>query len=292
MHSFLRFSRFYHLLVVTVQFSHSTIGSVIPVLIYGWPHSGTTITTKIIQSYDNVCGMKGAELKAVTSVQFRNAERRGCTHVVVKWPWDMTDEIIASKTYENYLKIVLVRNPYWIFSSINRRLMLSQKQKLNYTFAIWERSALHFKEKSVAKQTNSWETIIYLQYEHLFTQIDESLLQISNKFGLHMSEHKVRMLKAGNVHDSRSTHKKLSKKRGLNRSEFHHLRYSQIEAKLQNMNQVQKLWLSPSQISEISESKIVQELGYSLPRELLDCYSVHKHDVHCTFGTCMCGFVE
>ena len=150
------FSVFCHLMSSLI---YSSLGHIVPILIYGWPHSGTTITNKIIQNYDNVCGQVQRELKSVTSKQFEKAERKGCTHVVVKWPWDMTTEIIiSSKIYKNYLKVVLVRNPYWVFSSINRRMMMSPKQKLNYTFTIWERSALNFKERTAAKQTNSPET--------------------------------------------------------------------------------------------------------------------------------------
>lgn len=179
-------SVFCHLIDITTSLIHSSLGHIVPILIYGWPHSGTTIRNKIILSYDNVCGNLRSEMKSATSKQFRKAERKGCTHVVVKWPWDMTSEITSSKIYKDYLKIVLVRNPYWIFSSINRRMLLSPKQKSNYTFAIWERSALNFKERTAAKQTNSPETFIYLQYEHMFTRIDESLQHVADKFGLHV----------------------------------------------------------------------------------------------------------
>ena len=65
----------------------------VPILIYGWPHSGTTITNKIIQNLDNVCGYVHRETKQVTHTELRLAISHGCTHFVVKWPWDMTDEI-------------------------------------------------------------------------------------------------------------------------------------------------------------------------------------------------------
>lgn len=103
----------------------------------------------------------------------------------------------------------------------------------------------------------------------------------------------MRKLKAGNVASSSVKYKKGSyKKRSFSNKEFHLIRYSQIDEKIENMNLVRKLWLSPQQIGEISTSGIVQDLGYSLPKELRDCYFAHKHDRDCTFGTCMCGFDE
>jgi len=152
---------------------------------------------------------------------------------------------------------------------------------------------LNFKDKVAATEAKSPESFIYLQYEHLFNRIDESLQEISDKYKLHMSKKKLRHLKAGgDTRRERKELKKLSKKVNLSPGEFHLLRYSQIEEKIENKNQVQKLWLSPFQIGEISTSPIVHALGYSIPRELLDCYLGHKHDLDCTFGKCMCGFVE
>ncbi|CAL6334752.1 unnamed protein product [Bathycoccus prasinos] len=122
--------------------------------------------------------------------------------------------------------------------------MFNAKQISNYTFSSWEGSALNFLEGRKKPQHEQ----LFIQYEHFFDYIDETLREISSKFSIHISPRNEMKLKRGSIsRREKKLLKKLTKKKGMSNRDHQLLRNSQIDQKLENMNKPRNLFLNFSQ---------------------------------------------
>jgi len=85
------------------------------ILIHGFPHTGTTLLRKILSSVDYIHEIK-IETNKITQDDIRDANGK---IIVIKFPFSYTT--FYTNEYEDYIKIFVIRNPYYIYSSINKR---------------------------------------------------------------------------------------------------------------------------------------------------------------------------
>lgn len=95
------------------------------ILICGFPNSGTTLLRHIIGSIDSVYEIEGEYMMASPPIYNEHVisksteEFAGSKHILVKCPWLYPE--FFTKEFEDYIKIFIIRNPYYVFSSINKR---------------------------------------------------------------------------------------------------------------------------------------------------------------------------
>ena len=81
------------------------------ILICGFPHCGTTILKSIIGHIDDV-----EEIIDETTIINKPTNKK---YILCKHPF--TDKKFFEKDYEKYIKIFIIRNPVFVFSSLNKR---------------------------------------------------------------------------------------------------------------------------------------------------------------------------
>ena len=81
------------------------------IIIFGFPHCGTTILKSIIGHIDSV-----EYIIEETQIINKSTEKE---YIMCKWPF--TEEDFFGNKYEDYIKIFIIRNPMYVFSSLNKR---------------------------------------------------------------------------------------------------------------------------------------------------------------------------
>ena len=82
------------------------------ILICGFPHCGTTILKSIIGHCEDV-------LEIVDETMKINNKSSDKPFIICKWPF--AKDVFFNKPYEDYIKIFIIRNPLYVFSSLNKR---------------------------------------------------------------------------------------------------------------------------------------------------------------------------
>jgi len=140
----------------------------IKILICGYSHCGTTILKSIIGHIKDV-----EEIIDECSYINKSTNKK---YIMCKWP--QAKQKFFDKKYKDYIKIFIIRNPLFVFSSINKR------------YGHYKLSKLHSIEeyinvvKMFIKYKNNPEKNIYtIKYEDLFPNNYEELRKILNDIG-------------------------------------------------------------------------------------------------------------
>ena len=86
------------------------------VIIFGFPHSGTTILRNIISHIENVFDI----VDEVINIDDHLNDYSSYKFVVCKYPYLINEDSLLTE-YSDYFKIFLIRNPLYVFSSLNKR---------------------------------------------------------------------------------------------------------------------------------------------------------------------------
>jgi len=97
-------------------------GKINRILICGFPHCGTTIFKSIIGHIDEV-----EEIINETMVIDKESNKK---FILCKWPY--THKTFFEEKYENYIKIFIIRNHLFVFSSLNKRFDYKNRKDHNY----------------------------------------------------------------------------------------------------------------------------------------------------------------
>lgn len=81
------------------------------IIIFGFPHCGTSILKSIIGHIDEV-----EEIINETDIITQTTSLK--KYVICKFPWTID---FFSEKYKDYIKIFIIRNPAYVFSSLNNR---------------------------------------------------------------------------------------------------------------------------------------------------------------------------
>ena len=143
------------------------------IIIFGFPHSGTTILRNIVSHIDSVIEIVD-EVKFIQQSDIDAVTDESKKFILCKWPRliDCNDE-----KYNDYIKIFILRNPLFSFSSLNK--------KRDYKFGPMNNVNRYLKtaEYFVQCQNNNQNNIYTLRYEDMFENNHEKLRNIFDKIG-------------------------------------------------------------------------------------------------------------
>lgn len=217
------------------------------IIIFGFAHSGTTILKSIFGHIEQVKEIH-QEQKLIRNDQLETDKK----YVVCKWP-DVLPQFLNDLRYRDYIKIFIIRNPLWVFSSLNRRD--NSKMLSKYNISKYIQCAKLFYQFSQQQQSiNSLHTI---KYEELFDDNFKSLKNIFDKIGFQYQP----------IIFDNSLYTNICNQKGINipqnkpdEKKHGHFRKWQINQPFSNMNVPSKIELSEYQKKEILSSEIIQQI--------------------------------
>jgi len=137
------------------------------ILICGFPHCGTSILKSIIGHIEDV-----EEIYNETCVIDKNSDKK---FILCKYPF--TSDDFFGKEYKDYIKIFIIRNPLFVFSSLNKRFNYEIPNDHNFDCYI------NTLEKFIKYKTNPEKNIYTIKYEDLFENNYAELKKILNDIG-------------------------------------------------------------------------------------------------------------
>ena len=144
------------------------------VIIFGFPHSGTTILRNIISHIENVFDI----VDEVINIDDHLNDYSSYKFVVCKYPYLINEDSLLTE-YSDYFKIFLIRNPLYVFSSLNKRF---EYQSLDLNHSI-EKYINTVKEFNKFKSSNNINNLFLIRYEDIFENNYKNLKYIFDKIG-------------------------------------------------------------------------------------------------------------
>ena len=137
------------------------------VLVFGFPHCGTSILKSIIGHIEDVEEIHNE----VGSIDKKSDKK----FILGKSPF--TNDDFFGKKYEDYIKIFVIRNPLFVYSSLNKRF--DYRIPTNHNFAQYTNTL----KKFINYKTNPKKNIYTIKYEDLFKDNFEELKNILDDIG-------------------------------------------------------------------------------------------------------------
>ena len=210
------------------------------ILICGFPHCGTSILKSIIGHIDCV-----EEIYDENDVINHKSNKK---FILCKTPY--TKDIFFDKTYKNYIKIFIIRNPLFVFSSLNKRF--NYKIPDNHNFHSFIKTI-----KKFIKYNNNPEKNVYtIKYEDLFKNNYEEIKKILNHIGINYDNNIFDNSKFTNIIISNT---KLLDKKPLN---INHAEYRtwQINQPFKLNNDISKIDLNIEQKEKIVNNPYILQI--------------------------------
>ena len=153
------------------------------ILICGFPHSGTSILKSIFGHIEEVEEIQG-ECESINTTSNKK-------FILCKSPF--THRKFFSEEYKDYIKVFIIRNPLFVFSSLNKRFNYNIPG--NHNFNVYINTIRRF-----IKYKNNFEKNIYtIRYEDLFENDYHKLKEIFNNIGIQYDDNIFNNTKYTNV---------------------------------------------------------------------------------------------
>ena len=127
------------------------------IIIFGFCHSGTSILKSIIGHCEDVY-----EIINETHLINSNNLNSNKKYILCKTPF-YKDEYL-SNNYNDYIKIFIIRNPLWIYSSLNKRFSYDLPDKVNFN------RYTNILNKFIYYKNNPSNNLYLIRYEDLFAE--------------------------------------------------------------------------------------------------------------------------
>jgi hypothetical protein len=205
------------------------------IIIFGFPHCGTTILKNILGHIDDV-----EEIYNETDVINESAITTSKKYILCKCPF--TYPKFFSEKYNEYIKIFIIRNPLWAFSSLNKRF---QYKKLSKGHSI-EDYINTIKYFNYYKHNNNKNTNLHLiRYEDIFENNYKMLKDILDTIGFEYTDNIFNNENYTNIHHTSIIESLIDKPKNKDHWNY---RTWQINKSFVNNNDISKIDLSPEQI--------------------------------------------
>lgn len=215
------------------------------VLICGFPHCGTSILRSIIGHIEDV-----EEIYNETSVITKNSDKK---FILCKLPYTMDD--FFCKEYKDYIKIFIIRNPLFVFSSLNKRFRCKRfegKIPDNHNFDCY----ISTLRKFIKYKTNPEKNIYTIRYEDLFENNYTEFKKILNDIGFQYDDIIFDNIKYTNIAiPGKTLHVKKPQNHDHNK-----YRTWQINQPFISNNDISKIDLNKVQIDKIVNNKYVLQI--------------------------------
>lgn len=234
------------------------------IIVLGFPHCGTTILKSVISHIDEVHNIV-EETEEITPKEIALAEASGKKYILCKFPF-IRDKFFTSN-YEDYIKILIIRNPLWVFSSLNKRMEYKISESHNIDKYI-EHCSLYLKQLQETKtqQTEGQETegqeelkpknIYFLKYENLFENNYKNIRDILDSIGFNYTDNIFDNTKYANLVTPAIAIPKTKVENKLHGQ----YRTWQINQSFVNNNDVSKLDLKKEQIEKLTNNDTIKQL--------------------------------
>ena len=144
------------------------------IIIFGFPHSGTTILRNIISHIENVYDI----VDEVLNIDDTNSDYTNYNFVLCKYPYLINESKLLT-VYSDYIKIFIIRNPLYVFSSLNKRF---QDKTLDNDHHI-NKYIDTIKEFNKLKNNKNVGKLFLIRYEDMFEDNYKNLKYIFDKIG-------------------------------------------------------------------------------------------------------------
>lgn len=214
-----------------------------PILICGFPHCGTSILKSIIGHIDDVDEII-RETDYISADKLNNSKHK---YVLAKTPY-FKDEILTKK-YDDYIKIVIIRNPCYVYSSLNKRYNYNIPDKLglgNHYLKVLEKINYLINEKR--------ENLYTIFYEDLFNNNFEKLRDILDRIGLKYTDY----IFNNSIYDNFIVDKNIPEVIPL-LTDHNNFRTWQINQPFENMNNPDKIDLTEKQKKFIVSNPLINK---------------------------------
>jgi hypothetical protein len=220
------------------------------IIIFGFPHCGTTILKSIIGHIEDVEEIidETKQINKMTNKKF----------ILCKNPFTISD--FFTNKYDNYIKIFIIRNPLYVYSSLNKRFnyKIPNNESINcYLDTI---------EKFVNNNNNN-NKLFKIKYEELFDINYQKLKDIFDTIGLNYTD---------KIFDNNFFNNKTKNNININNittkpNNTDHVKYRtwQINQPFINNNDPSKLDLTEDQKKQFINNKLILSLYPDIPEILL-----------------------
>ena len=242
------------------------------ILITGFPHSGTTVVQKILaetpevelfygkdEEGNNIVGemdnrffshkIRELQQRRIDEIEYaeimEQEEPEYADFILAKDP--MFHKFFLEGDYHDYMKIFMIRNPLFVFSSLNKR----------FNYDIPENQGIQKYIDTVESfnnlRENPIENVYTIRYEDCFENNFENLTNILKGIGIETNDS---LFEIGEIKKDSEDSKVIPSrmKEGLEHTEY---RTWQINQPFRNMNDYNKLDLKWEQINQLLDSKEV-----------------------------------
>lgn len=138
------------------------------ILICGFPHCGTSILKSIMGHIEEIDEI----IDEYVAINKKSTKK----FILCKYPF--TDMSFFSDAFSDYIKIFIIRNPLFVFSSLNKRFSYNIPD--NHKFNIYINTLKQF----IKYKNNPEKNIYTIRYEDLFNNNYEELKKIFMDIGL------------------------------------------------------------------------------------------------------------
>lgn len=141
------------------------------IIIFGFPHSGTSILKSIMGHIPDIREIVQETLwipEVVTQKKY----------VLCKYPY--TEPIFFTGKYKDYIKIFIVRNPLYVYSSLNKRYVNKKDVAADCRLPVYNNTLIHYCNSLKSPIPN----LYLIRYEDIFEDNFRSLRSIFDAIGL------------------------------------------------------------------------------------------------------------
>lgn len=224
------------------------------ILIFGFPHSGTTILKSILGHIPDIYEIID-ETDGIKITDNINQKYAKYNYILAKFPF--TKEKFITDEYKDYIRIFIMRNPVWVYSSLNKRFgAKSNGIKWNCPTAViteYEKTLRYFDNL----KENSTENIYTIRYEDMFENNFKNLKKILDDIGLIYNDDIFDNSKYTNL--AWTGQMDVPNKEPDNKEHIQYRTY-QINRPFKNMNDINKIDLDKYQINKIKNSQIIKKI--------------------------------
>lgn len=217
------------------------------IIIFGFPHSGTTILRTIIDHIPEVY-THVQETARVSKEMITNAKKEKKSIVLIKYPY-----VIDMNQYKDYEKIFIIRNPMWVFSSLNVRFADKDKLPNGHNLVSYYKMAKMFQDT----KTQKIQKLHHVRYEDMFDDNYKNLKIMFNKMGLKYTDKIFNNTKyfnsnSYNKREETEEDRKMILEKSVKPYEGNY-RTWQINQKFKNMNYPKKVKIKKGQMRYLQE---------------------------------------
>lgn len=211
------------------------------ILLFGFPHTGTTIFRNIMGHIEDV-----DEMLCESRTAFKATDK---PFIVVKYPftWDQ----FFRDEYKDYIKIFVVRNPLWVFSSLNKRFSNNIPADHN----MWSYFAVL--NNFVKYKENPIPNTYLIRYEDMFDDNYAAMRSIFDQIGLTYTDRIFNNTEFTNIAQSTSGAIPVEEPEHTNHNMY---RAYQVNQPFVNNNTMDKLSLNNAQKHTFKTHPLVQKI--------------------------------